>query len=350
MLRGLAAHGLTVTTVAPLWQGGVMSAPPPDLDVEVVALGPAPVGARSLTARLRQPIAELAAESFAAVVQQRARNVDVVHLDQIETAPLAALTAGVPTALHLHYRARLDAPLGPPWQPEFRDRAKFVLAERGAVRAVRWLIANTPEVAASFTRRGRQAPTVVPLPLDPLDYESATHEGPPRLGIIGTASWAPTAAAMRRLIEDVWPLVVARVPDGELLVAGRGCAALDSGVARRGVRFLGEVESASQFLRSLSVLAYPPARGSGTKVKVLEALASAVPVVVTRPGAEGLEPNDGLIVESSDDAIAGQIVSLLLDPDERRRRGAAGRAYITRRHAPVPSTEPLVALYGRMLA
>jgi glycosyltransferase involved in cell wall biosynthesis len=115
-----------------------------------------------------------------------------------------------------------------------------------------------------------------------------------------------------------------------------------------GAWVVGEVASASSFLNSLSVLLYPVERGSGMKVKVLEAMASGVPVVTTRAGAEGIEPNDGVVVEDDHAALAAAAASILRDWHERRERGAAGRRAFLSHHTPEAATKPLIDLYRRM--
>jgi glycosyltransferase involved in cell wall biosynthesis len=352
MLRGLVSHGLPVRTLAPRQDFALPGAPPEDLDVTVVPVARrSDGGIRAWPSRVRAPVSDLLDASFAAAVRAAAERSDVVHLDQIETACLVPLLpAGVPVAVHLHYRARRDARLGVPWRPAFRRRVEFALAERAVQRREVWLVASAGEVAATLHPRGGRDITVVPLPLDVADYPLAAHDGPAVAGILGTAAWAPTADAMRRLATQVWPLVHAVDPDARLLLAGRGTEDLAMDLTGPRVTVLGPVESAGDFLASLGVLVYPPVRGSGTKVKVLEALACGVPVVTTPPGAEGLEPHDGLLVDTSPRVLAAHVARLLADPAERRERGAAARAYVCGRHAPAVATEPLVRLYRRMLS
>ena len=82
------------------------------------------------------------------------------------------------------------------------------------------------------------------------------------------------------------------------------------------------------------------------KVKVLEAMASGVPVVTTPAGAEGI--SEGITVETGDEQLAAATAELLNDPDLRRRSGAAARAAFERLYTPQVATQPLVELYERM--
>jgi glycosyltransferase involved in cell wall biosynthesis len=96
------------------------------------------------------------------------------------------------------------------------------------------------------------------------------------------------------------------------------------------------------------VLIFPLARGSGMKVKTLEALASGVPVVTTAAGAEGIVANEGVVVAEDDTELARATARLLRDEGERRERGAAARSTFERHYEPRVATEPLVDLYRRL--
>jgi glycosyltransferase involved in cell wall biosynthesis len=174
-------------------------------------------------------------------------------------------------------------------------------------------------------------------------------DGPPRAGIIGTAGWPPTSSALERLTTRVWPEVHRNMPEARLIIAGRGMSSVPGLDAVPGVDVRGEVPSAADFLGELSLLFYLVERGGGVKVKVLEAIASGVPVVTTPAGAERIEADEGVVVETDDRRLADAALELLRDHAARGERGAAGRAAFLRRYAPKPATEPLVDLYRRMV-
>jgi glycosyltransferase involved in cell wall biosynthesis len=331
LLRGLAEHGIEVRAIAARRAFSVPGEVPADLPVEVADVEP-PGPFRARLQRVTRPFGELTG-AFSERVRAAAADADLVHLEETETGWCDEGIAK-PSLVNLHYLARLDRGFGAPWRKQFREVLDVTRAERAAVRRHRYVVASSPLVAAEL---GRDV-VVAPLSLDPALYRPASLDGPPTAGLIGTAAWPPTAAALRFLQEQVWPRVQA--PGADLIVAGRGTERFGG---------LGEVDSARELFQRFSLLLFPLPRGSGMKVKTLEAMASGVPVVTTPAGAEGIEPSDGVIVETEPDRLAAAATELLTDEAARRERGAAARADFERNYSPGPATAPLVELYDRML-
>jgi glycosyltransferase involved in cell wall biosynthesis len=346
LLRGLSLHGIEITAIAARRPWAVTGKPPSDLPVATV---PAPSPALSRMKDVLGLHGRLRGGEFLQRVRQLAADTDVIHIEEATTAWPCGRHPTRPSAVHLHFLATLDQSL--PWRSgrALRDFLLYVAAERAAVRRHRFLVASSPVIASVLRRASPRTEVVLaPLSLDPAYYPAACLDGVPRAGIIGTAAWPPTASALERLTTRVWPQVRREMPDAQLIVAGRGMRSVDGLERMAGVELRGEVASAAEFLRDLSVLLYPVERGSGMKLKVLEAIASGVPVVTTPAGAEGIEANEGVIVETTDRRLADAAIELLRDPLARRERGAAARAAFHRRYTPKPATEPLVDLYRRM--
>jgi glycosyltransferase involved in cell wall biosynthesis len=350
LLQGLVARGIDCRALAA--DSGVEPALAPDgLPVELVRVEPmAPWLVRR--DRLLNPAGGLAHGRFAQRLGELAADADIVHLIEAHAASTIRIFER-PTVVQLHCLTLRDREIRRPWKSADRESLELLRAERRACRRADWLLVNSQEVADGLPRRvPRERVAIAPLALDPAHYEPSAQLERPVAGLIGTASWPPTANAVRRLLERVWPLVLERRPDARLILAGAGmeAAAFGAQADQAGVEWRGSVPSASDFLRELGVLLYPLTAGSGAKVKVLEALALGVPVVSTREGAEGLGDLGGVVVEEDDLRLAQATVALLEDPDARRAAGARARASFIAHHTPVPAAGPVVELYERMVA
>jgi hypothetical protein len=80
------------------------------------------------------------------------------------------------------------------------------------------------------------------------------------------------------------------------------------------------------------VMLYAPERGSGAKVKVLEAFALGTPVVTTSEGVEGIDALDGIHagIDDDDAGLISRTVALLGDAGRADRQRRAARALVER--------------------
>jgi glycosyltransferase involved in cell wall biosynthesis len=355
MLRGLAGHGVELQVLAAHLRNdmrdGLPGELPDDLPIELTpVLHPRSKQTRWL--RVTKPSSVLERTTFPPLMQERARHVDVVHFVELSAATLIPLVDR-PAVTQVHCLTRRDRDIRPPWTPDGRTAIELLRAERRIFKQSRWLLVNSREVADPLAKVAPHAHVAVaPLPLDPAVYAPRAPLDAPVAGLIGTAKWPPTANAVERLLRSVWPRVLEQRPEARLLLAGFGMEreAFPHLPDLPGVEWRGTVPSATDFLRELGVLLYPLGRGSGAKIKVLEALALGVPVVTTPDGAEGIGSHDGLVVDTDDGALAEATVALLGDDAARQAAGAAAHDTFDRYHAPLPATVPLLELYERMAA
>jgi glycosyltransferase involved in cell wall biosynthesis len=79
----------------------------------------------------------------------------------------------------------------------------------------------------------------------------------------------------------------------------------------------------------------PLLSGSGTRLKILEALAMGVPVVSTAKGAEGIAGRDGVHFRIADTAadFAQAVLQILRSPQEAESLRQAGRRLVLERYS-----------------
>jgi glycosyltransferase involved in cell wall biosynthesis len=351
LVEGLLAHGIDCRVLSADARPHPDSAPPENLPVEIVSVE-IPAGMRGRRERLVRPHGLLSRGDFGERLRERAREADLVHFVE-PAAGVGADLVETPAVTQIHCLTRRDRSIGVPWRAEDRESLAFLRVERRVLRRAGWLLANSTEVAQGLTELAPRAKvSVAPLALDPDHYLPRAELERPVAGVIGSAAWPPTANAVERLLASVWPRVLRDRPDARLILAGRGMEQATFGhlAQRAGVEWRGPVDSATEFLRELGVLLYPLQRGSGTKVKVLEALALGLPVVTTPEGAEGLPSHGGVWIESDDALLAAATVSLLDDLQARRAIGAAAHQNFIEHHSPHPAAAPVVDLYEQMIA
>jgi glycosyltransferase involved in cell wall biosynthesis len=104
------------------------------------------------------------------------------------------------------------------------------------------------------------------------------------------------------------------------------------------------------YLARAAVYVVPMRMGSGSRLKVLEALAAGVPVVSTRLGMEGIAVNaeEYALVADTAHAFAEAVLRLLGDSGLVGRLAARGRALVEERYDWGRLTPRLPELYGEL--
>ncbi|MBM7751590.1 glycosyltransferase involved in cell wall biosynthesis [Microbacterium laevaniformans] len=145
--------------------------------------------------------------------------------------------------------------------------------------------------------------------------------------VLAVGSWwyEPNREGLEEVLQSVWPLVVAKIPEAKLLVVGRGADDLVSDKSpHSGVSNLGFVDDLQPLYESSALVLAPAKSGAGSQLKLVGALARGRVVVgpayLERETRNGDLPADAVI--GTDDQ-AETIVRLLENSEERHRREAA---------------------------
>lgn len=118
-------------------------------------------------------------------------------------------------------------------------------------------------------------------------------------------------------LNEVWPKVRATNPAAHLHICGTICKTLSD--TPPGVVLLGFVDSLQAVYEEASVVIVPLLRGSGVKIKLMEAVAHGKASVSTPIGAEGVPAlNSCVAIAGTADEFSAHVVRLLTDADFRR--------------------------------
>jgi polysaccharide biosynthesis protein PslH len=160
------------------------------------------------------------------------------------------------------------------------------------------------------------------------------HEGPveePVVGFVGTMDYPPNVDAVCWFADQMWPRIQAERPDATFLIVGRSP---DSRVLalrqNQGIEVTGQVPDVREYLVRMKVCIAPMRIAHGVQNKVLEAMATGRPSVVTSIVADGIGVSDGqgIVIADQADDFARQVASLLGDSARCRQVGNAGRNHV----------------------
>jgi polysaccharide biosynthesis protein PslH len=165
----------------------------------------------------------------------------------------------------------------------------------------------------------------------------ANTEQPYSLVFTGSMDWMPNEDGVLYFLRSILPLIRREIPQVTFNIVGRQPSDKLQAIAAShgGVTVTGKVPDVRPYVRQGSVYVVPLRIGSGTRLKIFEAMAMGKAVVSTSLGAEGLPVSDGhhLLIADAPEEFAGKVISLLRDPGERKRFGRAARQVVEQRYS-----------------
>ena len=195
-------------------------------------------------------------------------------------------------------------------------RSRLPLAERARI-AVRTL-ANGIDSATFAPYLTAPEPRMAPMPA-------------PRLVFTGQMDYAPNVEACLRAVRGILPGIRARFPHASFHVVGRNPPErLTSLSGRDGVNVWGRVPDVRPYLAAADVALIPLDIGRGVQNKVLEAMAMALPVVLTPEAATGIGARDGreLLLGHGDADLVEACCALVKDRARAKAMGEAARRFV----------------------
>ena len=155
----------------------------------------------------------------------------------------------------------------------------------------------------------------------------------PTILFIGSFDYEPNVIGAEYMINKIWPIIHAEMPEAHLFIAGKGQGNIKyDPYSIPKVTFMGYVEDLVDLYRSSRISCVPILSGGGTRIKILEAASYGKAVVSTSIGAEGIEMMDGrdILIQDSPSGFAEACIRLLRDDAFCASLGDAAHKVISR--------------------
>jgi polysaccharide biosynthesis protein PslH len=318
-----------------------------------------PAFLRSLRSGIPPNVARFVSDGLAGRLAMRAREFDVVQLEELATAPYVDVVRRASSARVVLRPLNVESEV---WQrlaesgPPLARAARRLLAtwlrayERRVVPRCDALVPVTEGDGEALGRHASVPVHVAPVGIDCRDYAWGAAESE-EICFLGSLDYEPNVEGLTWLLGRVWPEL--RGAGLVLRVAGSGASeATASRVRESGAEYVGLVPDAKEFMARHGTVVVPLLSGGGMRVKIVEAMALGRAVVTTAIGAEGLNVRDRAEVRLADEPseFASAIRELAVDRDARVAIGARARRLVEETLDETVIGRGLVAFYERLVS
>ncbi len=205
--------------------------------------------------------------------------------------------------------------------------------ESWVISAVDWVVAVSQADKDHLLKLVKDKPiTVIPNCIDVSNYREEESQTNMQYDLLftGKMDYRPNIDAVLWFSTAIWPLIQKARPNTTWAIVGQNPhRRLNSLANLKNVTVTGRVKQVQPYFATTKVFIMPFRLGSGTRLKMIEAMASGKAIVSTTIGAEGysIRNNHEIMLADNPTEFASIVLSLLEDPELRTRLGNRAQLY-----------------------
>lgn len=192
------------------------------------------------------------------------------------------------------------------WEKHFWQQAKAVIAMSHSDK--KKMQENVPRLDVKIVPNG--------VDCSVFKFNKKNINQTPKLLFVGNFKWLQNREAVIKLVKYIWPIISKKIPQSTLWIVGKFPTAEILALKNKQIIISDNIENINEAYNRSDILIAPIYGPGGTRYKILEAMASGVPVITTSFGIEGLGVSDGIeaIVRDTPEDIAEAAINILRQP------------------------------------
>ena len=275
-----------------------------------------------------------------------AQDYDLIHLDTAALLPLLPMNLNVPVVVNHHnaehHMMRRRAQQERNWLKKilfFDEARKIMHFDSNNLGKVSHNIVCSEDDKKRIEALGVEATRVSIVP-NSVSVPEQSQRSPDKnkLLFVGGLNWYPNKKGIEWFLRNIWPTLAAQYKDLSLDIIGKypskTMILLVAGSER--VRLHGYVEDIGLYYRNALAFISPIFDGGGTKLKVLDAMANAIPVIGNSLAFEGIDVTDQLNAFIANDSRSyGAAIAILSEGHMGADAGRRAQALVAEKYSAI---------------
>lgn len=226
------------------------------------------------------------------------------------------------------------------WEIYFWKRANSIVAMSGADKAE--MNNLVPELTVDIVPNG--------IDENYFNMKKQTDNLTPTILYVGNFKWLQNREALSLLVNELWPEIKKQIKDCKLWIVGMGITKEIARLESADVKISEGIPDIREAYKNSDVLLAPIRGPGGTRLKILEAMASGLPVVTTQVGIEGLEAVEGkhVLISDSNEGLVKETVNVLKSKVLAKNLALAARKLVESKYTWGESARFLDLIYRRV--